>query len=361
MRTIKAAVAHAFEEKLCIQDVNLAAPKPNELEVTLEACAICHSDITYLDGKWGGSLPAVYGHEAAGRISAIGKQVSGFNIGDPVIVTLIRSCGTCPSCCSGRPTGCEITYDGDFGPLTMPDGSKLHQAMASGAFAERVVVSQTQVVKITDDVPMDVACLIACGVITGVGAVVNTAQFRPGQDAVIIGVGGVGLNTIQGALIAGARRIVAVDMLPEKLKVATEFGATDTVLASVDKPWLAAIAALGRGADAVFVTVGAAAAYTTAPNYLALNGQVIMVGMPPTGAISTYEASNFAAASQSMVGSKMGDVVIQRDIPWIIDLYKQGRLKLDELISGRWPLAQINEAIIDTKTGSAKRNVIHFN
>ena len=131
----------------------------------------------------------------------------------------------------------------------MPDGSKLHQAMASGAFAERVVVSQTQVVKITDDVPMDVACLIACGVITGVGAVVNTAQFRPGQDAVIIGVGGVGLNTIQGALIAGARRIVAVDMLPEKLEVAKEFGATDTVLASVDKPWLAAIAALGRGAD----------------------------------------------------------------------------------------------------------------
>ena len=243
----------------------------------------------------------------------------------------------------------------------MPDGSKLHQAMASGAFAERVVVSQTQVVKIPDDVPMDIACLIACGVITGVGAVVNTAQFRPGQDAVIIGVGGVGLNTIQGALIAGARRIVAVDMLPEKLKVATEFGATDTVLASVDKPWLAAIAALGRGADAVFVTVGAATAYTTAPNYLALNGQVIMVGMPPTGALSTYEASNFAAASQSMVGSKMGDVVIQRDIPWIIDLYKQGRLKLDELISGRWPLAQINEAIVDTKTGSAKRNVIHFN
>jgi len=360
MPTIKAAVAHAFAHPLNVQEVILAAPKPDEVEVTLEACAICHSDITYLDGKWGGSLPAVYGHEAAGRISAMGERVSGISLGDPVVVTLIRSCGTCPSCCSGRPTGCETTYDGDHGPLKMPDGSKLHQAMASGAFAERVVVARSQVVRISEDIPMEVASLIACGVITGVGAVVNTAKFRPGQDAVIIGVGGVGLNAIQGARIAGARRIVAVDILSEKLAIAKEFGATDTVLASGSTPWVDAKVALGRGADAVFVTVGAATAYTTAPNYLALNGKVIMVGMPATGATSTYEAGNFAAASQSMVGSKMGDVVIQRDIPWMIDLYKQGRLKLDELVSGRWPLTQINEAIADTKTGSAKRNVIIF-
>ena len=360
MPKIKAAVAHAFGHSLTVQEVILEAPKADEVEVTLEACAICHSDIMYLDGEWGGSLPAVYGHEAAGRISAIGDQVSGISIGDPVVVTLIRSCGSCPSCSSGRPTGCETTYDGDHGPLKMPDGSKLHQAMASGAFAERVVVARSQVVHISEDIPMEVASLIACGVITGVGAVVNTAKFRPGQDAVIIGVGGVGLNAIQGARIAGARRIVAVDMLPEKLVIAKEFGATYTVLASGSTPWVDAKVALGRGADAVFVTVGAAAAYTTAPNYLALNGKVIMVGMPATGAVSTYEAGNFAAASQSMVGSKMGDVVIQRDIPWMLDLYKQGRLKLGELISGRWPLTQINEAIADTKTGSAKRNVIIF-
>jgi Zn-dependent alcohol dehydrogenase len=242
----------------------------------------------------------------------------------------------------------------------MPDGSKLHQAMASGAFAERVVVAQTQVVKIAEGIPMAVASLIACGVITGVGAVVNSAQMRPGQDAVIIGAGGVGLNAIQGARIAGARRIIAVDVLSEKLDIAMDFGATHGVLATSEAPWEDAKAALGRGADAVFVTVGAAGAYTTAPNYLAAGGKVIMVGMPATGATSTYEAGNFAAASQSMIGSKMGDAVIQRDIPWIVDLYSQGRLKLDELISGHWPLAQINEAIADTKTGSAKRNVIHF-
>ena len=360
MPIIKAAVAHAFGQPLTVQDVHLSAPKHGEVEVTLEACAVCHSDITYIDGGWGGSLPAVYGHEAAGHITATGAGVTALNQGDPVVVTLIRSCGTCQSCCNGRPAGCETPYDGDHGPLKMLDGSKLHQAMASGAFAERVVVAQTQVVKIAEDIPMDVASLIACGVITGVGAVVNAAKMRPGQDAVIIGAGGVGLNAIQGARIAGARRIVAVDMVPEKLDIAMEFGATHGVLASSLAPWKDAKAALGRGADAVFVTVGSAGVYTTAPNYVAAGGKIVMVGMPATGASSSYEAGNFAATSQSMIGSKMGDVVIQRDIPWIIDLYRQGRLKLDELISAHWSLDQINAAIADTKTGSAKRNVILF-
>ena len=169
-----------------------------------------------------------------------------------------------------------------------------------------------------------------------------------------------GLNAIQGARIAGARRIVAVDMTEEKLSDARRFGATDGVLATDEKPWRAAKAAMGRGADAVLVTVGAAGAYDTAPRYLAGGGRVIMVGMPATGAVSEYEAANFAATGQSMVGSKMGDVVIRRDIPWMIDLYRQGRLQLDELISNRWNLEQINDAIADTKAGGARRNVIIF-
>jgi S-(hydroxymethyl)glutathione dehydrogenase/alcohol dehydrogenase len=232
--------------------------------------------------------------------------------------------------------------------------------MNCGAFAEKVVVDQSQVVKLPAEMDPIAASLLACGVITGVGAVVNAAGLRAGQDVVVIGAGGVGLNAIQGARIAGARRIVAVDMSEEKLAIAKEFGATDGVLATDDKPWRAAKEALGRGADAVFVTVGVARAYNEAPRYLAHGGQVVMVGMPHTGAESTYEAANFAAAGQSMTGSKMGDVVIARDIPWMVDLYKQGRLKLDELVSGTWSLDQINEAIADTKTGSAKRNVIVF-
>ncbi|MRU16653.1 zinc-binding dehydrogenase [Roseovarius sp. A21] len=358
MPTIKAAVCHAFGQPLSIEDVQLRAPEMGEVEVTLEAVAICHSDIAYAEGAWGGSLPAVYGHEAAGHVTHVGAGVTGVAEGDPVVVTLIRACGECPSCGSGRPTGCETPYDGDHGPLTRADGGKLHQAMACGAFAEKVVVHHSQVVRAPTGMALDAASLLACGVVTGVGAVVNAANLRAGQDVVVIGAGGVGLNAIQGARIAGARRIVAVDMNEDKLEDAKAFGATDGVLATQDKPWRAAKAAMGRGADAVLVTVGAAQAYDQAPRYIAGGGKVIMVGMPASGAASTYEAANFAAAGQSMVGSKMGDVVIKRDIPWMIDMYQQGRLKLDELISNRWTLDQINEAIADTKKGTARRNVI---
>lgn len=360
MQKIRAAVCHAFAAPLVIEDVHLAAPKPGEVEVTLKAVAICHSDISYADGSWGGSLPAVYGHEAAGVVSALGEGVTGMSLGDEVIVTLIRACGTCPSCASGTPVTCQTPYDGDHGPLQTTDGGKLHQAMACGAFAEKVVVHQNQVVPTGGGIGMDVAALVACGVITGVGAVVNSARLRAGQDVVVIGAGGVGLNAIQGARIAGARRIVAVDRVEDKLATAQDLGATDTVLASIDAPWEAAIAAMGRGADAVIITVGAIPAYDTAPNYLAAGGQVVMVGMPHSGGLSTYEPANFAAAGQGMVGSKMGDAVISRDIPWMVDLYRQGRLKLDELITGRWTLDQINEAIEDTKTGKANRNVVLF-
>ena len=360
MPTIKAAVCHEFGTPLSVEDVQLRAPEMGEIEVTLEACAICHSDISYAGGAWGGSLPAVYGHEAAGKITNIGGGVRGLAEGDSVVVTLIRACGNCVCCAVGAPTLCETPYDGDLGPLKTTDGGKLHQAMACGAFAEKVVVDQRQVVKIAEDIPKDAAALLACGVITGVGAVVNAAKLTAGQDVVVIGAGGVGLNAIQGARIAGARRIVAVDMSEEKLAIAKEFGATDGVLATGDKPWRDAKTAIGRGADAVIVTVGVAAAYTDAARYLAYGGKVVMVGMPATGAKSEYEAANFAAVGQSMIGSKMGDAVIQRDIPWMVDMYSQGRLKLDELISGRWSLDQINEAIEDTKSGSAKRNVIMF-
>jgi Zn-dependent alcohol dehydrogenase len=359
MTTIKAAVCRTFGADLVIEDITLDAPKGREIEVTLKACAICHSDITYADGGWGGTLPAIFGHEAVGHVSAVGDGVQGLSIGDPVVVTLIRSCGTCPSCASGRPVICE-TPSRTRSPLTDADGAAIVQAMNCAGFAERVVVDQSQVVKLPADMDLVAASLLACGVITGVGAVVNAAKLRAGQDVVVIGAGGVGLNAIQGARIAGARRIVAVDMTEDKLAIARDFGATDTVLASADKPWREAMDAMGRGADAVIVTVDAIPAYDTAPRYLAPGGQVIMVGMPHTGATSAYEPVRMAAVGTGMTGSKMGDVVISRDIPWMVDLYAQGRLELDGLISGRWPLDRINDAITDTRTGSAKRNVIVF-
>ncbi len=361
MQTIKAAVCRAFGEPLTIEEVQLAAPGTGEVEVTLDAVAICHSDISYADGAWGGFLPAVYGHEAAGVVSAVGEGAGDFKLGDPVVVTLIRACGSCPSCAGGKPTICETPYDTVKGPLRTSDGGPLEQAMACGAFAEKVVVSHRQIVRIPETLPKDLASLLSCGVITGVGAAVNAAGLRPGQDVVVIGAGGVGLNAIQGARIAGARRIVAVDMTEKKLEIAKEFGATHGVLASLKEPWKAAYKALGgRGADAVLITVGAIPAYDQAPRYLGLGGKAVMIGMPHSGDEASYEPVILAALGQGLVGSKMGDVVIQRDIPWMIDLYEQGRLKLDELVSGRWSLDQINEAIADTKTGSAKRNVILF-
>ncbi len=334
MPKIRAAVCHAFGEPLSIEEVDLRAPEGREVEVTLEAVAICHSDISYADGIWGGPLPAVYGHEAAGRVTALGPEARGVEIGQRVVVTLIRACGHCAPCATGHPVACA-TPDTSTPPIRGKAG-EVWKAMNTGAFAERVVVDRSQI------------------------AVVNSAQVRPGQDVVVIGAGGVGLNAIQGARIAGARRIVAVDMVASKLDDAKTFGATDGVLASVEKPWRAVHDILGRGADAVFVTVGAIPAFESAPRYLATGGKVWLVGMPASGAMAEYEPVMIAATGQGLIGSKMGDAVIARDIPWMVDLYGQGRLKLDELISRRWTLEEINEAIADTKKGAARRNVIVF-
>ncbi|MDF1855949.1 zinc-binding dehydrogenase [Pseudooceanicola sp.] len=358
MQTIKAAVCHEHGKPLIIEEIRLAEPKMGEVMVEVDAVAICHSDISFQQGGFGGPVPAVFGHEAAGRVIGLGEGVQGVAIGDHVCVTLIRACGHCISCGSGQPTICETPYDGSKGPLSTIDGAPVYQAMASGAFAEKVVVDQSQICKIPADLSKEVAALISCGVITGVGAAALAADIRVGQDVVVIGAGGVGLNAIQGAVIAGARRVVAVDMLDEKLEIAREFGATDVVSATGEKPWKAVKNILGRGADAVLVTVGVDAVYTQAPQYLAAGGHVVMVGMPHGDKTASYSPLIMANQGQGFIGSKMGDVVIKRDIPWIVDLYHQGRLKLDELISGRYSFDQINEAIENTKTGTARRNVI---
>ncbi len=357
---IRAAVCHGFGQPLLLEEVNLRAPGPMEVEVTLAATAICQSDITYIDGGWGGALPAVFGHEASGHVSATGPGAGGYAKGDAVLVTLIRSCGTCPACATGHPTRCEPSGTPPPGPLTTRDGAPLTQGLNCAAFAERVVVHTSQLAPVPKGIPMDAAALLSCGVITGVGAVVNTARVRPGEVVVVIGAGGVGLNAIQGARLSGAARVIAVDMSTEKLATAQDFGATDGVLAGDPKPWAAARKAAGRAADVVLVTTGAIPAYEAAPRYLAPGGRMIMVGMPHSGATAAYEPVITAATGQSMIGSKMGDTVLQRDIGWLCDLYLQGRLKLDELISGRWSLDQINAAISDTRAGSARRNVIVF-
>ncbi len=357
---MKAALCTQFNAPLVMADLILATPRAGEVDVTLAACAICHSDLHFIEGAWGGTLPAVYGHEAAGYITGLGTGVSGFQLGQPVLVTLIRACGTCESCSDGAPVICETPSDA-YTPLTLPDGTAVSQGMKTGAFAEKVVVDASQLAPLPLDMPLDVAALLACGVITGVGAVINTAEMKAGASAVVIGTGGVGLNAIQGARIAGARRIIALDVALEKLEAAREFGATDTVLAS-DPDARAKVRGLteGRGAEYVFVTVGAVMAYEQALGLCAPGGSIIMAGMTGNDDYMRLNPMMVAYQEQRLIGSKMGGTVLRRDIPRLIELYQQGRLKLDELISGRYRLEEINAAIADTAKGGTRRNVILF-
>ena len=359
---MKAAVCHEFGKPLVVEEVEIASPQAGEVKVKLAACAICHSDILYMDGAWGGVLPAVYGHEAAGVVEEVGPGVTGTELGDHVVVTLIRSCGRCHFCSQGQPVMCETTFRLDeAGPLRSKDGEAIHQGLRTGAFAERVVVDASQVVRIPKDLPLDSASLLACGVITGLGAVVNTAEVRPGSTVAVVGTGGVGLNSVQGAALGGARTVIAIDLSDDKLAASKGFGATDTINPAKEDAAQAVHALTeGRGADYVFVTVGAKAAIEQGFALLCRGGTLVIVGMPASGVTAAFDPATFANEGQRVLGSKMGSARLQVDVPKLVDLYRQGRLKLDELISGRYPLEEINEAVASVKRGEAQRNVILF-
>ncbi len=359
---MKAAVCYEFRKPLIIEEIMLDPPQANEVRVKLAACAICHSDIIYMDGGWGGPLPAVYGHEAAGVVAEVGPNVTITKPGDAVVVTLIRSCGNCFFCDKEQPHLCETTFRLDTdGPLHTKDGRPIHQAMRTGAFAEEVVVHESQVVPVPNDIPLDSASLLACGVITGYGAVVNTADIPPNSSVVVIGAGGVGLNSIQGAAIAEAAPIVAIDLLDNKLEAAKSFGATHAINGR-DSDVTEQVQALtnGRGSDYVFVTVGSDKAMQQGLSLIRRAGTVVLVGMPASGVKLTVEAANFVADNQFILGSKMGSTRLQIDVPKLVELYQNGRLKLDELVTKRYSLEEINEAVTAVKRGEALRNVIVF-
>ena len=359
---MKAAVCREFGKPLVIEEVSLADAGPGEVKVKLAATAICHSDISYADGAWGGDLPAVYGHECAGVVESVGLGVTTVKPGDAVVVTLIRSCGHCHGCVRGMPVTCSTQFPLDAkSPLTDKSGKPLVQSMRTGGFAEQVLVHESQCVAIPGDVPMTSASLLACGVITGFGAVTNTAQVPAGSHVVVIGTGGVGLNSIQGARVCGARTVIAVDIADNKLEAAKGFGATHGINSSKEDV-LERVMQLteSRGADYVFVTVGAKGAFDSSYAMLAKGGSTVLVGMPASGVMSEIDPGTMAAYSQNVLGSKMGSARIQVDIPNLVDLYKQKRVKLDELITKTYPLEQINEAIAAVKRGEALRNVIVF-
>ena len=358
----KAAVCRAFGKPLTVETIELADPGPGEVLIRTAACAICHSDIFYVDGAWGGELPAVYGHEAAGVVEAVGPGVTRLKAGDHVVATLIRNCGFCPACTEGAPVFCEEVFPLDRAtPLHDEDGRPIVHGLRTGAFAERMVVDQSQAVAIPKDVPLDSASLIACGVLTGLGAVVNTAGVKAGSSVVVIGCGGVGLNSIQGARLGGASPIIAIDVEPAKLDAAREFGATETINAkSEDVGERAKALNGGRKADWVFVTVGVKGAAEQGASLMKRNGATVLVGMPPSGVTASIDPGWIAADGQRILGSKMGSARPAIDVPMIVRLYREGRLKLDQLISGRYRLDSINEALASSRSGGAVRNVIVF-
>lgn len=359
---MKAAVCRDFGKPLTIEDVHLDLPHAGEVRVQVKACGICQSDTHSIEGAWGGVLPAIFGHEAAGVVEAVGDGVTGLRPGQRVVVTLVRACHQCYFCNLGQPALCETTFRLDREtPIRAADGMRISQGIRTAAFAEAVLVDASQAIPLPDDIPMESASLLACAVLTGFGAVVNTAGPQSGQSVVVIGTGGVGLNAIQGAALSGAGPVIAVDIDSRKLEIARSFGATHAIDPR-EEDVEASIAALtaGRRADTVIVTAGSGAAVEQGIKLARRAGTVVLVGMPPSGNTSQIDPGQVAHDGQRILGSKVGSARPQIDIPRLLQLYRDGRLKLDELVSKRYPLADINQAIVSSVRGEALRNVILF-
>jgi Zn-dependent alcohol dehydrogenase len=361
---LKAAICHAFGEPLVLEDIELDAPRRGEVRVQLGATAICHSDVHLLHGDWVGALPVLAGHEAAGVVEEIGETVTLVKPGDRVVVSLIRSCGRCFHCASGAPHNCDAVFALDTeSRIRNTRGEVVQQGIKVGAFAEAAIVDQSQLVRIPDELPLDRAALLGCGVITGIGAVFNTARVQVGERVIVIGCGGVGLNAIQGAALAGASTIIAIDRVESKLEAARLFGATHTINSATTEAKDVARTVrkiTSGGADYAFVTVGVPEAVTQAMVMIRRGGTAVLVGMAGVRETAPIRIFDVVWSEQRIIGSRMGATRLHIDVPRIIALYLNGRLKLDELVSARYPLEQINDAIASLESGASLRNVIVF-
>ena len=359
---MKAAICRDFGKPLVVEEISLLEPQAEEISVSVRACGICQSDLHFLAGAWGGALPTIFGHEVAGIIERVGPNVQGLTPGQRVIVGLVRYCGRCYFCSTGQPALCETVFRLDqHTPIRDATGRAVGQGLRTAGFAEAIVVHASQAVPMPDDLPFESAAVLACAVITGFGAVVNTAGLREGESVVIVGAGGVGLNAVQAAAVVGGQPVIALDIAPPKLAMARAFGAThafDALAPEVESKVRTLTA--GRGADVVVITAGAGPALEQGLRLVRRAGTVVVVGMPGFGATSKLDAAQFAHDGQRILGSKMGSARPPVDISRLISLYRQRRVKLDELVSGRYPLDRINEASESSRRGEAIRNVIVF-
>jgi S-(hydroxymethyl)glutathione dehydrogenase/alcohol dehydrogenase len=358
---MKAAVFHGPHKPLTIENVDIAQPIGREVLVRVVASGVCHSDLHFVDGFYPFPTPAILGHEAAGIVEAVGPQVSELKAGDHVIACLSVFCGACDYCLTGKTHLCSKrpARGKDQPPVLSWNGTPVNQFASLSAYAEKMCVHENALVKIDNEMPLDRAALIGCGVTTGVGAVLNTARIEAGSTVAVFGAGGVGLATIQGARIAGARMIISVDTVEAKFKYAREVGATHTVNASKDDPVKAIRTLTGGGVDYSFEAIGLKIAAEQSFDCLKPGGTATVIGMIPVGQKIELDGPSFLR-EKKIQGCTMGSNRFKVDMPRYIEFYRQGRLKLDEMITRRGKLEDVNEAFRAMKAGEVARTVLMF-
>jgi S-(hydroxymethyl)glutathione dehydrogenase/alcohol dehydrogenase len=363
---MKAAVLYASGSPLVIEDVRIASPGPHEVRIRTAAVGVCHSDLSIVEGKLPMRLPIILGHEAAGVVEDVGSDVRTVKVGDHVITCLSFFCGHCEPCLTGHMSICANPQESTRGKgnpprLEPPPGKtdRINQAFGLSAFAEQMLVHERTCVAIRKDMPLDRAALIGCAVTTGFGAVTHTARIEAGSSVAIVGCGGVGLSTINSAAIAGASRIFAIDRGESKREIALAMGATDFIDAAAVDAAQAVVEATRGGVHYSFEAIGLKRTVEQTFAMLRQGGTATMIGMPPIGTKIEVDSAHLFY-ERKLQGSMMGSNRFPIDIPRLIELYMQGRLRLDELISRRIKLEQINEALDELKAGQLARSVIEF-
>ena len=366
----RAAILEQPNTPLVVEEIELDDPMDNEVLIKMVASGVCHTDIHCMKGDLATPPPVVLGHEGAGIVEKVGSNVTSVQPGDKVLVTVAPNCGKCPACMMGVPTSCETdpqtamlmgTMANGTKRMKRKDGTEISHFMAQSSFSEYAVVEESATVKVRDDAPLDVVCLLGCGASTGIGAVINKARVKAGSSVAVFGCGGVGLATIMAAKLVGANPIVAVDLLDSKLESAKEFGATILVNASKEDPVMQIATACGGGVDYSFEVIGNTKAMTQACHsvYPRPGGMALILGLAPIGASFEIEAWRFMR-EVTVTGCTVGSVRPQIDIPKYIDLFMAGKLPVDKLVSKKYPLDKINESIQDTLDGKVLRAVISF-
>ena len=359
---MKAAMFHGPQQPLTIEDVEIDKPMAREVLVRTAATGVCHSDLHFIEGLYPFQAPAILGHEAAGIVEEVGEQVTYVKPGDHVIACLSVFCGHCDQCLSGHPYLCtnpEVRRRPSDPPKLTWNGTPVNQFANLSTYAEKMLVYENALVKIADDMPLDRAALIGCGVTTGVGAVLNTARIEPGSTVAVFGAGGVGLSAIQGARIAGARMIISIDVFENKLATARELGATHIVDASSGDPVEKIREMTGGGVDYAFEAIGLKQCAEQAFNCIRPGGTATIIGMIPVGQKVELEGRSFLQ-ERKIQGSAMGSNRFRVDMPRYVDFYFQGRLKLDEMITRTGRLEDVNDAFRAMKAGEVARTVLLF-